>query len=143
MDLPLTRQHLDNLLVEADDMDNHSPWCRHMPNDEIIAEVFRYAKENDSNFSCMAFFYDDGCDFNVAEVSLSYDSDTGFQAYLTINYSEDSGFDLDSGDVYKIDLDSVPLKTYGDFELYDFDEIINRGIELFNTNFDLERYQVV
>lgn len=133
MKLLLTREDINSFLVESDSMDSNSPWCRKMSDDEIIMSVFEYAKENDLEYGCHAFHYNEDVDnFALAMISLNWNSDIGFSAGLSIAESE----------YISIGLDSVPIRQYGEYELYDFEEIINKGIELFNSNFNPEKYNM-
>ena len=137
MNLPLTREDLNSFLVTSGFiMDSDSPWCRKLSKDKIIEEVFTYAEESNSDYSCHAFYYDeDYDDLALAIITLNWDNETGFSASLAIQYS-----DFSDEEYFRIDLDKVPMKKYGEVELYDFNEIINRGIELFNSNFDINKY---
>ena len=139
MQLPATREDFDSFLIVSENMDSDSPWCRNMSIDKIIEEIFIYAKEYDSDYNCNVFYYDNEYDeydeVPIGMISLSWDNITGFSASLAIQYSNNT-----NAEYFKINLDSVPMKRYGKVELYDFDEIMIWGIELFNSNFDKSKY---
>ena len=131
----LTKEDFDSFLIVSENMDSDSPWCRKMSMDKIIGEVFTYAKENVSDYYCHAFFYNDYANIDIGVISLNWSNKTGFYASLSIQYS-----DLVNEEYFEINLDSVPMREYGEVKLYDFDEIMIRGIELFNSNFDKSKY---
>lgn len=59
----------------------------------------------------------------------------GFSASLLIEYNV-----FDAGHTYEIPLSNIPMMLYNELELYDLEAIFEQGIELFNANFDENRY---
>lgn len=138
MEFPLTRENINSFLVTADAFDNDNKKLRNMSDDEKIEKIYEYAVEQEAYFSCHAFYYDDDTDIGVAMITLNWDTEEGFSANLRIEYDEDCTPDSDV--YYDIPLDTVPMKMYGTKELPEFEVVINKGIELFNANFDESRY---
>ena len=125
----MTQDNIKDLLVACDNMDNKTPWSRHMNKDKIIEEVFCYAKEIDGFFECDALVdADETLDLDTfGSIQLQWGSSDGFCARVIVYYDEWKQYD--------IDLDKINMKQYGAYELPDFDGVVDEALNILNENY--------
>jgi len=122
----ITKNSITDLLVSCEDMTNKTPWTRNFSIDEIIKEIFAYAKENDGLFECDVLVAPDDYDLDtLGSIQLLWCRQVGFYAKAVMFF--------DNSKEVEIDLSEIKMKNYGDCQLPDFEEVIDKGIELFNN----------
>lgn len=125
----MTQNNIKDLLIVCKNMDNKTPWSRYMDKDKVIEEIFHYAKETNDLFECDALVdADEPLNMDTfGSIQLYWGSACGFSAKVVVYY--------DNWKTYKIDLNKISWKTYGSYELPDFDEVIDEGLKILNKNY--------
>ena len=127
----MTQDNIKDLLVVCKNMDNKTPWSRHLDKDKIIEEVFCYAKETNDLFEYDVLVDADET-FNAdtfGSIQLRWGSECGFSAEVVVYY--------DNWKTYDIDLAKINMKKYGGYELPNFDEVIDKGLRILNKMYQL------
>lgn len=154
MKFPIKKEDMNGFVVENEWMNSRSPWCVDMSRDEMIERVFTVSEKNEIDFSCRAYFFVDYFEeiiSNNGELSdLDYQrDDIDVLLLINLDWNKQQGFmatvcvdDLEGAyDSYAVNLGLIPTKTYVKQRFYDFDALVEKGIELFNEYFDFETYQ--
>lgn len=120
--MKLTKDMFDELLVVTEECDSFN--LEGLPQDEVISIVFRLAQIRKSDFDC--FWTYENKDINkedaLASIHLNWGTNSEPFAMVGIYYDIFNHFTE-----HIIPLDNIPRKKYKD-------------IELFNANFDENRY---
>lgn len=140
MTLPITSEDFEFIIIQTDDEEYESGTYSQIPVEVFMEGIYKHAAAEDMDYECTAYCFDYEADDEndiPATISLCICGDDTF-AELMINYS---GV-CNSGDSIKteIDLSDIPKKSYGEVIMYDFDKIIEKGVKLFNEQFQEDMY---
>lgn len=140
MEMPIVKEDFMFTLIATDDESYESGTYANIPLEIFIEGIYKHAMEEDMDYECTAFCFDldaeDGEDI-LSTISLAVCGEDVF-AELSINYSGICG--SEDSEKYELDLSDVPMRKYGEVELYDFDLIVEKGVKLFNGVFREDEY---
>lgn len=138
MNFPLSMSDLTEYLISNENMESNEGWAIGLIFEEIIEAVVKSVIRNDlEEYECIAFFYDDddeSCDLDApAMITLKWNKDEGFSGIVAMQYPSDKIY-------HDIDISDIQMKKYGAYEIPDIELVVEKGLEFFNQNFDIERY---